>query len=71
MNILTYIIAIVILLAVLKIIALPFKIIIRFIINSIIGGIVLWILAYFGIIVILNWWIVVLTGIFGVPGLYS
>jgi inhibitor of the pro-sigma K processing machinery len=69
MNILVYIIAILVLLVFLKIISLPFKIIMRFIINSIIGGIILYVLAFFGIIVILNWWTVVLTGLFGVPGL--
>ena len=45
-----------------------FKIAIKFIINSIVGGIVLAICAFFGIGIILNWWMIVLTGLFGIPG---
>ena len=69
MSILSFFIGIVVIVAVLKIIALPFKIIIRFIINSIMGGIVLWILAFFGIIVSVNNIMILLTGLFGIPGL--
>ena len=69
MSILSFFIAIIVLFAILKIIALPFKIIIKFLINSIIGGIILAILAYFGIVVILNAWIIILTGLLGIPGL--
>ena len=65
----SFIFAIIGLIIFLKLIALPFKLIIRFIINSIIGGIILWILAFFGIFVVLNWWTIVLTGLLGVPGL--
>ena len=68
MNILSYIIAFAILVFILKIIALPFKIAIKFIINSIVGGIVLAICTFFGIGIILNWWMIVLTGLFGIPG---
>ena len=68
MDILSYLIAFVILLAVLKIIAIPFKVAIKFIINSIIGGIILAVLSYFGIGVVLTWWMVALTGLFGIPG---
>ena len=65
----SFIFAIIGLIIFLKLIALPFKLIIRFVINSIIGGIILWILAFFGIFVVLNWWTIVLTGLLGVPGL--
>lgn len=68
MNILSYIIAFAVLVFILKIIALPFKIAIKFIINSIVGGIVLAICAFFGIGIVLNWWMIVLTGLFGIPG---
>ena len=63
MGILSYIIAIVVLLAILKIMALPFKIIIKFIVNSLVAGLLLVVLAYFGIVVILTPWIVILTGL--------
>ena len=52
MSIMSFIFAIIGLIIFLKLIALPFKLIIRFIINSIIGGIILWILAFFGIFVV-------------------
>lgn len=69
MDILSYVIAIAVLILVLKILTLPMKIIIKFVINSIVGGIILYICAFFGIFVAVNWWMVVLTGLFGVPGL--
>jgi inhibitor of the pro-sigma K processing machinery len=69
MNILSYIIAIIILIVVLKVITLPFKVAIKFIINSIIGGIILFAFEFFGIGIVVNWWMVVLTGLFGIPGL--
>lgn len=68
MNIITFLVGIALLVIVLKIISLPFKIIIKFIINSIIGGIILAVCAYFGILINVYWWTVVLTGLFGVPG---
>ena len=68
MSILSYVVAFAVLILVLKIIALPFKIAIKFIINSIIGGIILAICAFFGIGIVLNWWMIVLTGPFGIPG---
>ena len=69
MSILSFIIGLAVLVLVLKVISLPFKIIIKFIINSIVGGIVLWILAFFGIVVAVNTLMIVLTGLFGIPGL--
>jgi inhibitor of the pro-sigma K processing machinery len=69
MNILSYIIAIIILIVVLKVITLPFKVAIKFIINSIVGGIILFIFEFFGIGIVVNWWMVVLTGLLGIPGL--
>ena len=68
MSIISFPVGIALLVIVLKIISLPFRIIIKFIINSIIGGIILAICAYFGIIINVYWWTVVLTGLFGVPG---
>lgn len=68
MNIVSYLVAIAILVIILKLISLPFRIIVKFIFNSIIGGIVLGICYFFGIIVNVYWWTVVLTGLFGLPG---
>ena len=69
MDILSFIVAIFALIIVLKLIALPFKIITKFIINSIIGGIILAILAFLGIGITIYWWTVALTGLLGIPGL--
>lgn len=69
MNYLMYIAAIAVLIVVLKILTLPIKLIGRFVINSIIGGVVLYFLAKFGIMLAITWWVIVLTGLFGIPGL--
>lgn len=69
MNIVSFLIGIAILVVVLKLIALPFKLIIKFIINSVIGGILLFGLGFLGISIVIKWWTVLLTGLFGVPGL--
>lgn len=69
MGILAFFIGIAVLCTILKIIALPFKIIFKFIVNSIVGGIVLWLLAFFGIGIAINNTIILLTGLFGLPGL--
>ena len=69
MSFLAFFIAIAVLFAILKIIALPFKIIFKFLLNSIIGGIVLWICAFLGIGIAINTMMIILTGLFGIPGL--
>ncbi len=69
MSIVSFIIAIGVLVLVLKLISLPFKIIIKFIINSIIGGIFLAVLSMIGIGITITGLMVVLTGLFGIPGM--
>lgn len=69
MEIISFIIAIVALVIVLKLISLPFKIIKKFVINSIIGGIVLAALSMLGIGIPVTGLMVVLTGLFGIPGM--
>ena len=69
MDIISYIIAIAVLIIFLKILSLPFKIIMKFVANSIIGGIIIAALSFFGIGIAIEWWTVVLTGLLGVPGL--
>lgn len=70
MDILSFIIGIALLIIVLKILLLPFKVIIKFVFNSILGGILLAICAFFGIGIKIYWWTVLLTGLFGVPGFF-
>ena len=67
--ILAYAVPVLVLIVVLKILALPLKLIKRIVINSIVGGIVLFALSYFGIVVSFAWWGYALTGLFGIPGL--
>lgn len=64
-----YLIGIILLIIILKILTLPMKLIFKFALNSIVGGIILAILSSFGILINIEWWTVLLTGIFGIPGL--
>ena len=68
MTIGSFLIGLVLLIIVLKILTFPLKVVIRFVINSIVGGIVFGFFAFFGIIVTVEWWTVLLTGLFGIPG---
>ena len=59
---------VIVLFVVLKILSLPMKIIIKFLINAIVGGIVIYVLDLFGVGLTLNWITSVIVGILGVPG---
>lgn len=68
-TLLSFLIPAIVVLLVLKLIALPFKLIIGFLINMILGGLLLYGLASFGIIVVnLSWWMIAIVGIVGIPG---
>ena len=67
-NLLYFGIALAIMVIVLKLIALPFKLIIKFIINSIIGGAILYIVYALGFISGVATWMIVLAGLLGAPG---
>lgn len=69
MEIISFLVAIAALILVLKILTFPLKVIIKFVINSIIGGVIILVLKFFGIQVLIEWWTIVLTGLFGAPGL--
>lgn len=68
MTFIPYIIAILVLFVVLKILSLPMKIIIKFIINAIVGGIVIIIINLFGVGLELTWLTAAIVGFLGVPG---
>lgn len=61
-----------ILFIVLKLLALPMKLIIKLVINGIVGGILIFIVnligANFGFMIDLNWITALIVGILGVPG---
>ncbi len=68
MDIISFLIGIGVLIVVLKIMLLPAKIILKFVLNSILGGIILMICASFGLIITVYWWTVLLVGLLGIPG---
>lgn len=70
MGIFSFLIGIVMLVMVLKLLLLPFKVIIKFVINSVLGGIILLVCSFLGIAIQIYWWTVLLVGLLGVPGFF-
>lgn len=68
MEFIPYIIAVLVLFIVLKILTLPMKIIIKFIINAIVGGVVLFVLNLLGIGFTITWVSALIVGFLGIPG---
>lgn len=72
MGYVSFFIAVLILFVVLKILALPFKIIIKLMLNALIGGVVLFLLnligSNFGFVLDINWLSALIVGFLGVPG---
>lgn len=72
MGYLSFFIAIIILYVILKLIALPVKVIIKLIANALIGGIVLFLInligAQFGFILDITWITALIVGFLGIPG---
>ena len=67
-TILSFVITFAIVIIVLKLIALPIKIIGRLAINAIIGGVILFLLAKIGIAIVITWWTAALVAVLGIPG---
>lgn len=69
--VLPFIGAILVLFIILKILALPFKLIIKLVINGLIGGVIIWVInligASFGFVITLNWLTAIIVGILGIP----
>ena len=57
---------------ILKILSAPFKLIMKLVINGLIGGVIIyiinWIGAGFGFELPLEWWSAILVGLLGIPG---
>ena len=70
--VLYFILAVIILFAILKIVSAPFKLIIKLIINSVIGGILIYLVNMFGaplgITIGLNFFTSIFVGFTGIPG---
>lgn len=64
--------ALLVLYIILKILALPVKIIIKLLVNGLIGGVIIFAINYigasFGFVLPLEWWSAILVGILGIPG---
>ena len=54
-----------------KLIALPFKLLWKFIKNSIVGAILLWVVTLFGVQVKINILTALIAGVFGIPGVIA
>lgn len=72
MMILPILIGVAILFIVLKLLALPMKLIIKLVINGLVGGIIIFVVnligTNFGFTIDLNWITALIVGILGVPG---
>lgn len=68
MQYLPFIIGVAILFIILKVLSMPIKLIIKFVINAIIGGIVIYVLNLFGIGLVINWISGLIVGFLGIPG---
>lgn len=70
--ILPILIGVAILFIVLKLLALPMKLIIKLVINGLVGGVIIFVVnligANFGFAIDLNWITALIVGILGVPG---
>ncbi len=70
--ILPILIGVAVLFVVLKLLALPMKLIIKLVINGLVGGIIIFVVnligANFGFMINLNWITALIVGILGVPG---
>lgn len=67
-SIITFAIALAIILIVLKILGKSVKILTSILINSIIGAIVLFVLHIFIPEIVVSWWAALITGCLGIPG---
>ncbi len=68
MPILPFIIGVAVLFIVLKILSMPMKIIIKFLINAVVGGVVIYVLNLLGVGLVLNWITALIVGFLGIPG---
>ncbi|MBO5479318.1 MAG: pro-sigmaK processing inhibitor BofA family protein [Clostridia bacterium] len=70
--ILPILIGVAILFVVLKLLALPMKLIIKLVINGLVGGVIIFVInligASFGFAITLNWITALIVGILGIPG---
>lgn len=62
MQFLPFIIGVLVLFIILKILSMPMKLIIKFLINALVGGVVLYVLNLFGVGIVINWITALIVG---------
>lgn len=67
-SIVTFVIALAIVLIILKILGKSVKFLTSILINSLVGALILYILQMFIPGIVLSWWSALIAGIFGIPG---
>lgn len=67
-SIVTFAVALAVVLIVLKILGKSVKMLTSILINSIVGAIVLYVLHIFIPEIVVSWWAALITGFFGIPG---
>lgn len=67
-SILTFVVTVVVLFVILKVISAPFKLLIKFLINSVLGGLLIYVFNIFGAGIGLNIFTSIFVGITGIPG---
>ena len=67
-SIITFVIALAVVLIVLKVLGKSVKMLTSILINSVIGAIVLYVLHIFIPEIVVSWWAALITGFLGIPG---
>lgn len=67
-SIITFVIALAVILIVLKVLGKSVKMLTSILINSVIGAIVLYVLHIFIPEIVVSWWAALITGFLGIPG---
>lgn len=64
----SFIVGIIVLFILLRVLSLPFRIVWKLIINSIVGALMLWVVNLFGLGIEITFFKALIAGFFGVPG---
>lgn len=64
----SFIVGIIVLFILLRVLSLPFRIVLKLITNSIVGALMLWVVNLFGLGIEISFFKALIAGFFGVPG---
>lgn len=68
MSIVSFLIALFVLVLVIKLLHKSTKVVVGFLINALVGAVILWVLNIFGLGIAITWLSAAIVGIFGIPG---